>query len=109
LDGKLTLKDIFSAAKKRDLLAHEIIEAEIEYLSAGLASVVNLLNPEIVVIGGGLMHETDGLFLRKLKLKIRKKAFPAAIKKLKVARAKLGNQAGFIGAALYALESLANT
>ena len=108
LDGKVTLRNVFSAAKKGDELANEIIDAEIEYLGTGLASVVNLLNPEIVVIGGGLMHETDGLFLRKLKLKIRKKAFPAAIKNLKVARAKLGNQAGFIGAALHALESLSS-
>jgi glucokinase len=108
LNGKVTLRQIFSAADKKDRLANQIIDSEIEYLSAGLANVVNLLNPEIIVIGGGLILETDDWFLRKLQLRIRKKAFPAAIKNLRLAKARLGNQAGFIGAALYALESLSN-
>ncbi len=96
---------IFQAARSKDRVALQVIEKEIEYLSAGLASVVNLLNPEVIVIGGGLV-EADSSFLPRLEKRIKQKAFPSATGKLKVVKAKLGNQAGFIGAARYCLESL---
>jgi glucokinase len=98
---------IFQAAEAGDRLAVQILEQEITYLSAGLASVVNLLNPEVIVVGGGFV-EAGTSFLHLLEKSIKERAFPSAVKGLKVVRAKLGNDAGFIGAALYCLESLNN-
>ncbi len=105
--SNLSPKLIFQAAEKRDELARQILENEIAYLSAGLASVVNLLNPEVIVVGGGFV-EAGTSFLQQLEKSVRARAFPSAVKGLKVVRARLGNDAGFIGAALYCLESLNN-
>ena len=102
---QLTPLLIFQAAQSKDRVARQVIENEIDYLSAGLASVVNLLNPEVIVVGGGLV-EADSLFLLKLEKRIKERAFASAAKELKVVKARLGNQAGFIGAALYCLESV---
>lgn len=105
--NQLTPLIIFEAAQARDRVARQVIENEIDYLSAGLASVVNLLNPEVIVVGGGLV-EANSLFLLKLEKRIKERAFPSAAKELKVVKARLGNQAGFIGAALFCLETIDN-
>jgi len=103
----LTPSHIFAALKVRDPIAQSIIKMEAEYLAAGLASAVNLLNPEVIVVGGGLV-EASSSFLRSLEKRIKSKAFPSAARGLKVLRAQLGNEAGFIGAALFCLENIRN-
>jgi glucokinase len=103
----LSPKLILQAAGKGDEIALQLLEDEIAYLSAGLASVVNLLNPEVIVVGGGFV-EAGTSFLHQLEKRIKERAFPSAVRGLKVVRARLGNDAGFIGAALYCLESLPN-
>lgn len=95
----LNIKKIFSAAKKGDHLAVEVIEETADLLATGLAGVVNLLNPEIVVIGGGVADGGGG-FVDAVSAGIRAKAFPSATENLRVTKATLGNNAGFIGAAL---------
>ncbi|HEU4436321.1 MAG TPA: ROK family protein, partial [candidate division Zixibacteria bacterium] len=68
------------------------------YLGAGLASAVNLFNPEKVILGGGFV-DVYPPFLKLVKEEIKKRAFPAALLKLQVVKAKLGNEAGLVGAA----------
>ncbi len=98
LDG-LTIKKLFAAAKRGDTVAVEVINETAVYLGAGLAGAVNLLNPEIVVIGGGIADGGGG-FLEAVSAEIRKRAFSTAVENLRVARASLGNDAGFIGASI---------
>jgi glucokinase len=97
--GKLTAKTLFEAEKRGDLLASEVINKTSEYLGSGIASAVNLLNPQVVVIGGGVSQGGKS-FIRRIEKEVKKRAFPSATKNLKVVRAKLGNHAGFIGAAI---------
>lgn len=107
LDGKiknLSVKKIFAAAKKNDPVALEAIDETAYYLGYGLAGVVNLLNPEVVVIGGGIL-EGGGGFLEKVTEEIKNRAFSSAVENLRVVRAALGNDAGFIGAGLLGLNS----
>jgi glucokinase len=95
----LTIKRLFTAAKKGDPDALAVIAETAEYLGAGIAGAVNLLNPEIVVIGGGVADGGAG-FVEGVAAEIRKRAFGSATENLRVARATLGNDAGFIGAGI---------
>ena len=96
---KLTTEVIFKAERKGDALASDVINQACAYLGAGIASAVNLLNPQVVVIGGGV-SEGGQSFIRRIEKEVKERAFPSATKHLKVVRAKLGNDAGFIGAAI---------
>ena len=98
LDG-LTIKKIFAAARKGDDIAAEVINETATYLGVGLAGIINLLNPEIVVIGGGITDGGAG-FVETVAKEIRKRAFSSAVEKLTVSKAALGNDAGFMGAGL---------
>ncbi len=95
----LTVKKLFAAAKKSDEIALDVINETAQYLGTALAGVVNLLNPEIVVVGGGVADGGAG-FLETVTAEIRKRAFSTAVDNLRVARASLGNDAGFIGAGI---------
>ena len=97
---RLTTKVIFQAEKKGDSTASRVVNQACEYLGAGIASAVNLINPQVVVIGGGVSQGGPG-FIRRIEKEVKKRAFPSATRKLKVVKAKLGNDAGFIGAASF--------
>ncbi|MDD3730935.1 MAG: ROK family protein [candidate division Zixibacteria bacterium] len=97
--NNLNIKKLFAAVKKNDEIALDLINETAMYLGIGLAGVVNLFNPEIVVIGGGV---ADGgtEFVDRVASQIKAQAFKPATEKLRVARATLGNDAGFIGAGI---------
>ncbi len=102
LDGdleKLTIKKLFTANKKHDSVARETLNETASYLAVGLAGVVNLINPETVVIGGGVADGGGG-FVDAVAREVRERAFDSAVKDLRIVKASLGNDAGFIGAGL---------
>jgi len=70
----------------------------LEYLGAGLASMVNLLNPEIIVLGGGVVYGTRHL-IEDVKPILKKRAMAASLKNTKLVKAKLKEDAAIIGAA----------
>ncbi|MGI6777834.1 MAG: ROK family protein, partial [Acetivibrionales bacterium] len=93
---------VFAAAKQGDELARELVAREAYYLGVGLANMANSFNPDCIAIGGGLSHEWD-LFYEPMMDVMRKKSLKANWENLKVAKAKLGIDAGAIGAAALAL------
>jgi len=95
----LTIKKLFTAAKKGDSVALSVVSDTARYLGAGLAGVVNLLNPQVVVIGGGVADGGAG-FIETVAEEIKRRAFSSAVEKLTVTKAALGNDAGFMGAGL---------
>ena len=102
LDGdlsKLTIKKLFTGLRKHDNVARETLDETAAYLGTGLAGVVNLLNPETVVIGGGVADGGGG-FVDSVAREIKERAFASAVQNLRVVKAALGNDAGFIGAGL---------
>ncbi|PWB75936.1 hypothetical protein C3F09_01360 [candidate division GN15 bacterium] len=102
LDGSLdnlSIKKLFAAAKKEDETALSVINETAQLLGLGLAGVVNLLNPDIVVIGGGVADGGAG-YVETVAAEIRKRSFSTATENLRIARASLGNDAGFIGAGI---------
>ena len=94
--GNITAPDVFAAAKKDDPLAKEILNEAIHYLGIGLVNLVNLLNPEVIVIGGGVSQAGEDLFtpLRQI---IAKHAIKPAAESVMLKQATLGVEAGVVG------------
>ena len=95
--GDFECKDIFDAAKKGDALAVKIAEQYGYYLGKGIAIAATVVNPEIIVLGGGVSKAGDMLF-DLLMPSFKKYAFSGCAD-AKFALAKLGNDAGVYGAA----------
>ncbi|MFH1612281.1 MAG: ROK family glucokinase [bacterium] len=93
---KITPKIICDEARNGDHLSKMIVQDIARYIGAALASVINILNPEIIIIGGGISHAGD-LLLDPIKDSIKKFALDLSIKNLKIVQAKLGNNAGIFG------------
>jgi len=94
---------IFRAAEKGDRLAREILEESAEYLGIGVANLINIFNPELVILGGGVLEVIPDM-LEKIEATVKRRALPAASQGAKIVPARLGNDAGIIGGALLALE-----
>jgi glucokinase len=93
---------IFEAGMQGDELALEIFRRMGVYLGIGLANLINILNPEMIVIGGGVVNGWD-LFERHMHQQVEERAFPLLAARVKIVRAKCGDDAGLLGAARLAL------
>lgn len=96
--GYTTVQALTDSARKGEEPALELIARQAAHLGAGLASAINLINPEKVILGGGFV-DVYPPFLKLVEKEIRQRVFPVALLKLKVVQAKLGNEAGLVGAA----------
>ncbi|MEG0570248.1 MAG: ROK family protein [Oscillospiraceae bacterium] len=90
----------FDAMKKGDLAAKEVVDIYIKHLATGLVNVVNIFQPEILCIGGGISKEGKYL-LDPLQKYFDEEVYSRnSSRNTKVVTAKLGNDAGIIGAAM---------
>ncbi|RID89419.1 ROK family protein [Peribacillus asahii] len=94
----LSAKLVFECAAEGDKLSLEIIEQTSHYLGMALAHIGNLLNPEKIVIGGGVSRAGD-LLINSVRTVFQKHAFKRVSKSTNILQATLGNDAGVIGAA----------
>lgn len=94
----LRLKLIFEAARKGDRLTSDIVEEAISYLSIAIANIANILNPEMVVLVGGITNEGNKLLI-PLRREVEKRAFYSNYKSLKIVISTLAGNAGVLGAA----------
>lgn len=97
-DG-ITPHIVAEAANQGDAVAQKIFAIIGEYIGLGLASVVNVLNPEKIIIGGGVAGAGEILF-NPIKETLLKRAMPISGSAVQVVPAQLGNNAGIIGASL---------
>lgn len=100
---KLTCKDIFDAGKAEDALALEVLDEYYAYMGEFLANVCNVVNPEVVVLGGGV-SKAGNVLLEGVAPYFKKYVFHAA-SNVKFALAALGNDAGAYGAFKLALDA----
>jgi len=100
-DKNIILEDIINAALHEDILAIEIIEEIGNTLGKHIAGLINLLNPELVVVGGTLSEAGDYLFL-PLRSAIKKYSLNLVNKDTAIKLSKLGDKTGLIGACMLA-------
>jgi glucokinase len=91
---------IAQAAAEGDPLASQIMRETGRYIGAGLAGLVNVLNPERIIVGGGVAQAGSSL-LEPIRRTVLARAMPAAAETLQVVPAQLGEDAGVIGAAAF--------
>lgn len=101
----LSSMEIYEAGLQNDALALEIFRRQGFYLGIVLAGLINVLNPEIVVIGGGAAAGWD-LFVPEMLSQIRGRAYREPSERAKIVRAALGDDAGILGASRLAFQSL---
>ena len=97
-DGMIDGKSIFEAAIAGYPDARKLTETFIEYIGAGVVNIINILDPQMIVIGGGISRSSD-YFLPKLIEYARENAFCRQVKLCDIRVASKGNDAGIIGAA----------
>ncbi len=90
-------EEVFNAVKIKNPLAQAKLESYIEALSSALVSITNLLDPEIIAVGGGISGAGETLFT-PLRAKVKEKSF--FNKDYRIVAASLGNSAGLVGAAI---------
>jgi glucokinase len=102
-NGELTAADVVQAARAGDAGAREAFERMGTSLGVGLASLLNLLDPDVVVVGGGLGSDAGPLLLEPAERVARQRALEPAASAASFAVAELGEDAGMSGAAMLAL------
>ncbi|HYX30611.1 MAG TPA: ROK family protein [Pyrinomonadaceae bacterium] len=95
----LTAEEVYRAGKQGDALAIEVFHRMGGYLGVGLANLINILNPEMIVIGGGVANGWD-LFAHELRRQVDEHAFPLPTSEVQIVLAECGDDAGLLGAAL---------
>lgn len=106
VDGRLediTAETVSLAARKGDSLACDIVARAANYLGIGLANLVNIFNPELIVIGGGV-SKMGNMLLAPTRKAVRELAFKLPARTARIVRARLGSNAGIIGAAAYVFD-----
>lgn len=98
-EGKVSGRTAFDAAKAGDSAAKAVVSQYLEYVASGLVSIINVFQPEKLVIGGGISKEGDYL-LNPIREYCNKHEYNKYLKKVEISIATLFNDAGIIGAAL---------
>ena len=102
----LDARDIIMAAQAGDKIADQIVKTSAYYLGLGLGNVINVFNPDAIVIGGGVSRAGEILFA-PLRAYTRACSLESAAEAVKLVPAELGNDAGSIGAAALVLQKTA--
>jgi glucokinase len=90
------------AIRHGDKLVREVVEEAAEYLGIGIGNLVNIFNPEMVVLGGGVIDALEDEMFSIVIKRAREQAMAGAAEGLKIVCSQLGNDAGIVGAAVLA-------
>lgn len=107
-DG-ITIGGLFAAAKGGDTVAQHLVDESAQQFAIGLLTAVNVVDPEAIIIGGGAMDAdaaNGGHWLDAITDHMHRRAFSESGRALRIGRAVLGNDAGFIGAAALGAHAL---
>ena len=108
-DGDLGLiksGTLAKALRSKDKLTKKVFKEVTKYLGVGIGSIVNFLNPEMIVLGGGVVEALDDTFINNIRKAAKKYALPDTLKGVQIVKAQLGDNAGVLGAAALARQRL---
>ena len=97
--GKVTARTSFDCMRAGDKYAKAVVDKYIKYLAAGITNTINIFQPDVLCIGGGVCNEGDPLLLPVKELVKNEVYTRNSEKNTEIVIAKLGNDAGIIGAA----------
>jgi glucokinase len=95
---QVTAQDVFQAARQGDPLAVQIVSQAADALGRGIANIVSLVNPEIIILGGSVGSHSDFL-LPEVRQVVERYAQPISCRSVKIVVSQLGADAGLYGAA----------
>jgi glucokinase len=96
LKGKVGAEQVFAAAKKGDKLSRQVLRYALYYLGINIANMIQILDPEIVIIGGGVSNE-GAEFFTPLKKIVRRFVWEKLYRACPIVKAKLRDDAGALG------------
>jgi glucokinase len=99
-------RELITRAQTGDTSAIEVLERIGEALGRAVGSLVNIFDPDVVVVGGGFGRAAGDLVLRPARVAASREAIPPADERVRLVGAELGEQAELIGAALVGFEAL---
>ncbi len=97
----ITAEEVSLAAQGGDSLALEVILQAATYLGVGLVNLVNVFNPEMIIVGGGMSKMGD-LLLNPARQVVKERAYPLLAQAVRIVLAELGDNAEVLGAAIFA-------
>src|SRR5438876_3221167 len=98
----LRSNDLRKAIRRGDKFVEKVIEQTAEYIGIGVANLINILGPEVVVLGGGVMEALSDEMMDGITKAAKTHAMPGTIKGVDIIASKLGDNAGITGAAVLA-------
>jgi glucokinase len=96
--SKITAHEVAAAARQGDRLAREIFKQSGRLLGFGIANIVSLFDPQVVILGGGMASAAD-LYLESLKTAMLERAQPLAARQVRIVVSKLGDKVILLGCA----------
>jgi glucokinase len=100
---KITAKTISQAAREGDSLALELVSRAGSYLGVGMVNLINIFNPEMIIVGGGMSKMGD-MLLDPARKVVRERAFSLPANAVRIVLSELGDDAGALGAAAFVHE-----
>jgi glucokinase len=95
--SKITAQTVYEAAQANDDFALEVVRDTAKFLGAGIGNLVNIFNPDVVVISGGVTLAGDRLFV-PLRAEVQRRAFKPAVERCRIVPGDLPGTAGVVGA-----------
>jgi glucokinase len=100
VDGRperITAQTVYDASRQGDEIAREVVRDTAHFLGAGIASLLNIFNPDVVVVAGGVTQAGEALF-EPLRAEVRRRAFKPAVEACRIVAGTLPGSAGVVGA-----------
>jgi glucokinase len=105
-ESQIVSSVLAEAVRKRDKLTLRSLQKAARYIGIAVGSLINVINPEMVILGGGVIEALGPLMLRTIRTYAEKNSFPHCFRGIKICAAKLGDDAGILGGAALVLSRL---